>query len=188
MTSQLRQLLHTYTSRRSPWGPPLWIYGVAFGALNAVRHAVLIVSGAQIPQAARVASWVATALVVILAINTVAVALQRRGVATAPGQSPALAPMWPLRRGTERRHEPSRPHSTGAAGMKHQPPAHVARSTRWAPWWLYLVIIVGANYLRRAIVADGDIPAVSVVIALAQSAMLFVIITVVHRAHARSER
>ena len=79
MTSQLRQLLHAYTSRRSPWGPPWWIYGVAFGAANLVRQVVIIVTTAEIPQAIRVASWVATALVVIIVINSVAVALQRRG-------------------------------------------------------------------------------------------------------------
>jgi hypothetical protein len=75
MTSRLRQLLHAYTSRRSPWGPPWWIYGVAFVAANLVRQVVIMVTTAEIPQAVRVASWVATALVVIIVINSVAVAL-----------------------------------------------------------------------------------------------------------------
>ena len=93
MTSQLRQLLHAYTSRRSPWGPPWWIYGVAFGAANLIRQAVIIVTTAEIPQSIRVASWVATALVVIIVVNSIAVALQRRGAREDRGQEadPPLA-------------------------------------------------------------------------------------------------
>ena len=94
MTSQFRQLLHAYTSRRSPWGPPWWIYGVAFGAANLVRQIVLIVTTAEIPQAFRVASWAATALVVIIVINSVAVALQRGSSPPSqdnPGRRPDVA-------------------------------------------------------------------------------------------------
>ncbi len=60
-------------------------------------------------------------------------------------------------------------------------------SAKWAPWWVYLVIIVGANALRRAVVADGGTPAVRVVVALALAASLFVMITVVYRANARRD-
>ena len=69
-------------SRRSPWGPPWWIYGVAFSAANLVRQGVIIVTAAEIPQALRVASWVATALIAVVVVNTVAVALRRRGDTT----------------------------------------------------------------------------------------------------------
>jgi hypothetical protein len=48
---------------------------VAFVAANLVRQVVIMVTTAEIPQAVRVASWVATALVVIIVINSVAVAL-----------------------------------------------------------------------------------------------------------------
>ncbi len=58
-------------------------------------------------------------------------------------------------------------------------------SARWAPWWAYLVIVIGANYLRRAALPDGSTPAVRVVVALAFSAVLFVAITVIHRATLR---
>jgi hypothetical protein len=58
-------------------------------------------------------------------------------------------------------------------------------TTNWAPWWLYLMVIIGANYLRRGVTPDGDTPALSVVIALAFSAALFVGITVVYRAVTR---
>ena len=78
MTAQLRQLLHAYASRRSPWGPPWWIYGVAFAAANLVRQVLIGVTTAEMPQAFRVASWVATALLVITLVNSVAVVLRRR--------------------------------------------------------------------------------------------------------------
>ena len=45
--------------------------------------------------------------------------------------------------------------------MNQQPQEQPTTSTKWAPWWVYLVIIVGANYLRRAVVADGGIPRAS---------------------------
>ena len=35
-----------------------------------------------------------------------------------------------------------RPHSG-----RHQPPA----AAKWAPWWIYLIVILGANYLRHAL-------------------------------------
>jgi hypothetical protein len=77
MTAQLRQLLHAYLSRRSPWGPPWWIYGVAFAAANLVRQIVIIVIADDTPQALRATSWVATALLVILTVNTVAAVVRR---------------------------------------------------------------------------------------------------------------
>jgi hypothetical protein len=54
-------------------------------------------------------------------------------------------------------------------------------STKWAPWWVYVAIIIGANYLRKALLGEGDGPAVRVAVALALSAALFVIITIVYR-------
>jgi hypothetical protein len=47
------------------------------------------------------------------------------------------------------------------------------------------VIIVGANYLRRAALPDGSVPAVRVVLALGFSAALFVTITITYRAATR---
>ena len=71
--------------------------------------------------------------------------------------------------------------------MNQQLQEQATTSTKWAPWWIYLVIIVGANYLRRAVIADGGAPAVRVVVALALSATLFIVITVVYRANARRD-
>ena len=58
-------------------------------------------------------------------------------------------------------------------------------STRWAPWWVYVVVVVGANYLRRALVPDGSTPALRVVVALVFSAAIFVAVTVIYRAAVR---
>jgi hypothetical protein len=78
MASELRRLMRTYTSRRSPWGPPWWIYGLAFGAANLIRQVVIAVAPAEIPTYARVASWVATALLVIGVVNTAALVRRHR--------------------------------------------------------------------------------------------------------------
>jgi hypothetical protein len=50
---------------------------------------------------------------------------------------------------------------------------------------VYLVIIVAANYLRRAALPDGSAPVVRVVLALGFSAALFVTITIICRAATR---
>ena len=55
-------------------------------------------------------------------------------------------------------------------------------SAKWAPWWLYVVIIVDANYLRWAALDEGSTPPMRFVVALTFSAVLFAVITVVHRA------
>jgi hypothetical protein len=56
-----------------------------------------------------------------------------------------------------------------------------ATSTTWAPWWIYLGTIIGANYLRKAFVGEGSGPVMPVVVALAFSAALFVVVTVAYR-------
>jgi hypothetical protein len=69
---------------------------------------------------------------------------------------------------------------------------HHADSSPRAPWWLYLVILLGANYLRSWLLPTGHLPAAAGVgIALGQAALLFVLITAVwrvsrrHRGHER---
>jgi hypothetical protein len=186
MFPQLRQFLHAYAARRSPWGPPWWIYGVAFGAANLARQIVIIATTAEVPQSFRIASWVATALVVIIIVNSVAAALWRRDGDGREGSTRTLAPMWPLRRHVARRAQPTRsPASNDRTGNSSQVPTQATTSTKWAPWWAYLVIIVGANYLRRAIVTEGGGPAVGIIVALAVAAAVFIVITVVYRAIVR---
>jgi hypothetical protein len=63
-----------------------------------------------------------------------------------------------------------------------QRPAGPDRDDRWAPWWVYLIIILGANYLRQAILPFDTVPEWAVVlIAITISGILFVAITAVHR-------
>jgi hypothetical protein len=87
MTPALRQLLRAYVRRRSPWGPPWWIYGVAYGAANLIRQAVTIVAAPELSTPARVGSWAATALLVIGIVNTAAVRRRRARQRDADTQS-----------------------------------------------------------------------------------------------------
>jgi hypothetical protein len=58
---------------------------------------------------------------------------------------------------------------------------------RWAPWWIYLVVILGGNYLRQAIVPFGTVPvAVDVALAVSIAAILFLVVTATYRALART--
>lgn len=187
MRSQLRQLLRAYADRRSPWGPPWWIYGVAFGTVNLVRQAAIILSGADVPQSVRVASYVATALAVIVATNGVAVAMRRLGSAT-EGQQRELAPMWPLRRPDGRRDVPAASPGEGDhRAMNQHRHEQAATSSTWAPWWVYVSVIVGGNYLRRTTTPDASTPAARLAVALAVSVALFVVITIVYRASVRRD-
>lgn len=53
---------------------------------------------------------------------------------------------------------------------------------RWAPWWLYLLVLLGANYLRAVLLPVGTVPEpVVVVIALGQATVLFAVITALWR-------
>jgi hypothetical protein len=53
---------------------------------------------------------------------------------------------------------------------------------RWAPWWVYVIIILGANYLRQAVMPFGTVPEWAVVIiALTLAGILFVLITAIYR-------
>ncbi len=61
-------------------------------------------------------------------------------------------------------------------------------TNRWAPWWVYLVVILGVNSLRQVVMPAGTLPEWAVVlIALVSSAFLFGAITVVYRASGRSD-
>ena len=65
--------------------------------------------------------------------------------------------------------------------MQQQSQPRPTTVARWAPWWVYLVVIIGANYVRRAAFPDAGTPALRVVVALVGSAVLFAAITVVYR-------
>lgn len=56
-------------------------------------------------------------------------------------------------------------------------------TSRWAPWWLYLIILLPANYLRDHLMSGHDVPpVVSVIAAVGQAFLLFVVITALWRA------
>lgn len=41
MYATIRRTVRTYLDRRTPWGPPWWVYAVALGAANLLRQAFL---------------------------------------------------------------------------------------------------------------------------------------------------
>jgi len=53
--------------------------------------------------------------------------------------------------------------------------------SRWAPWWVYVVIIVGANLAKQQLI-EGRVPDIAnVAITLAMVGVLFALITAVYR-------
>ena len=59
-------------------------------------------------------------------------------------------------------------------------------ASRWAPWWVYVAVLVGANWLRQYILPFGVLPEIADGgLALALAAVLFVIITAIHRGRRR---
>lgn len=64
-------------------------------------------------------------------------------------------------------------------------PARPAGRSKWAPWWVYVVLLLAANALRQAIVPFGTVPEwANAVLAVTVAAALFVFITAAHRARA----
>ncbi|SDP70096.1 hypothetical protein SAMN04487905_107179 [Actinopolyspora xinjiangensis] len=56
---------------------------------------------------------------------------------------------------------------------------------RWAPWWTYVLPIVGVNQLRQLILPFGTVPEwADVVIAVLVAAACFALVTLVYRAGA----
>ena len=72
--------------------------------------------------------------------------------------------------------------------MDQQTHAQPATEKRLAPWWVYLGTILGANYMRKAIWPESNDALPQVAVALAFSAVLFVVITLAYRATRRSDR
>lgn len=126
---------------------------------------------------------------------------RRRGAAGTAATRADLAATPPRRKpsGTSRSPSKRRPGGNAPKEMAHsmtepskedtvrnqQLQERPTMTTKWAPWWVYLVIIVAANYLRRAALPDGSAPVVRVVLALGFSAALFVTITIIYRAATR---
>ncbi|MFG1842578.1 hypothetical protein ACLQ29_21835 [Micromonospora sp. DT228] len=51
---------------------------------------------------------------------------------------------------------------------------------RWAPWWVYLCVILGSNYVKQYLVQDLPV-AVNAAITVVLVGTLFVVITAVYR-------
>lgn len=63
-----------------------------------------------------------------------------------------------------------------------------AASQKWAPWWIYLIVLLGANYLRAFVLPGDSLPLpATVAIAVGQAAVLFVIVTAIWRLTRRGE-
>jgi hypothetical protein len=107
--------------------------------------------------------------VVITVINGVALVLRRRSPCQL-GHAAALTPASGTGPSTE---DPTM--------TSQHVPAHPRTSIKRAPWWVYLVIILGANYLRRVALPDASTPAARVLVALIFSVAAFVTITVIYR-------
>jgi hypothetical protein len=58
---------------------------------------------------------------------------------------------------------------------------------RWAPWWVYVVIIVGANYVKQHFVQEWPV-AVNAAITLVLAGSLFLGITAVYRSMRSADR
>lgn len=60
--------------------------------------------------------------------------------------------------------------------------SHADRS-RWAPWWLYLSVLLGANYVRGTVISTDGMSTVTIVaIAAVQAGILYALITLLWRA------
>ena len=70
--------------------------------------------------------------------------------------------------------------------MTEQAKLRQQTTKQWAPWWAYVSVILGVNYLRQAVMPVGTVPEWAVVpIVLGMSAALFVAITAIYRAATR---
>ena len=58
--------------------------------------------------------------------------------------------------------------------------AKMQQNGRWALWWVYVVIIVGSNYVKQHFVQDWPV-AVNAAITLVLAGSLFLGITAVYR-------
>ncbi|GAA4936186.1 hypothetical protein GCM10025331_21960 [Actinoplanes utahensis] len=59
-------------------------------------------------------------------------------------------------------------------------PSKKPGDARWAPWWVYVIVIVGGNYVKQHFVQDRPV-AINAAITLALAGSLFLLITAVYR-------
>ncbi|MFF0153569.1 hypothetical protein [Micromonospora sp. NPDC005203] len=54
------------------------------------------------------------------------------------------------------------------------------RNGKWAPWWVYLCVILGGNYVKQYLVQDLPV-VVNAAITVVLVGMLFVVVTALYR-------
>ncbi|MEU8330597.1 hypothetical protein [Micromonospora sp. NPDC048839] len=59
--------------------------------------------------------------------------------------------------------------------------------SKWAPWWVYLCVILGCNYVKQYLVRDLPV-VVNAAITIVLVGTLFVVITAVYRGVRRVDR
>ncbi len=92
MSSIIRRTARTYLDRRTPWGPPWWVYAVTLGAANLVRQAVLWRTDAG--STVGLAAFVVMVLVVFGAVTGTATLLGRRDVRRRSRAGPEQLTLW----------------------------------------------------------------------------------------------
>ncbi|WP_067501283.1 hypothetical protein [Actinoplanes sp. TFC3] len=53
-------------------------------------------------------------------------------------------------------------------------------TNKWAPWWVYLIVILGCNYVKQYLVRDLPV-AVNALITVVLAGALFLVITAIYR-------
>jgi OPT oligopeptide transporter protein len=171
----------SYLNRRLPWGTPWWPYAATIAAANFTRQ---VIQPDDISTAMEATVFVVMIVAVIGVVTLVHMAL-RGGMRPKPSETragdaipPEIEVVHTVAPGVGVEHEGP---SASVDGREHRQ-LRAEKSDRWAPWWWYVAIILGVNYLRQGIMPVGTVPEWAVVlIALAISAVLFVVITMVYR-------
>ncbi len=64
----------------------------------------------------------------------------------------------------------------------NDPAPRAEGESRWAPLWLYLLVILGANAIRQVLLPVGTVPVWAVaVLVVVMSSVLFVVVTAAYR-------
>ena len=182
-TSGGRALAISYLGRRLPWGTPWWPYAVVLAAANFVRQ---LIQPNDISTSMELAIFVLMVGTVIGVVTLVHKVLWRspRQASSHLHRTTGIRQEEP-RSSQQQPMTPERPMTSGGSGPGRQ--LRQKSGTKWAPWWWYVIPILGVNYVRQGLMPVGTVPEWAVVlIVLAISTVLFVAITFAHRVSSRS--
>ena len=171
-------VVNQYLNRRLPWGTPWWPYAVALGLANVVRQ---LVKPDDLSTAADATIFVLMVVAVVAVVTFGHLALWPTTKVPQDGDEVSgdlPAPSDPVSSGAPVAQQAPRSGGTDP----QQPRPATARSGKWAPWWWYVVTILGVNYVRQVIMPVGTVPEWAVVlIVVAMAAALFVAVTWAYR-------